>query len=37
MAFDNHKLARAGGDPLADKRKAQDLPTFEEAAACVLE
>ena len=37
MAFDNRKLARSGGDPLAEKRKLQDLPTFEEAAARVLD
>ena len=30
-AFENHKLARAGGDPLAFKRRA-DVPTFAEAA-----
>ena len=34
-AFANRKLARTGGDPLAEKRKAmlrQDMPTFREAA-----
>ena len=30
-AFENRKLARAGGDPLAAKRKAR-VPTFREAA-----
>ena len=30
-AFENRKLARAGGDPLALKRRA-DVPTFAEAA-----
>ena len=30
-AFQNRKLARSGGDPLAKKRKAR-LPTFEQAA-----
>ena len=30
-AFQNHKLARSGGDPLAEKRQAR-LPTFEQAA-----
>ena len=32
-AFANRKLARAGGDPLAEKRQSQGRPTFEEAAA----
>ena len=35
-AFENHKLARAGGDPLALKRRA-DVPTFAESAARVHE
>ena len=30
-AFQNRKLARSGGDPLAEKRRAK-LPTFEQAA-----
>ncbi len=30
-AFDNRKLARAGGDPLAQRRKA-NVPIFQEAA-----
>lgn len=32
VAFENRKLVLAGGDPLAAKRKARALPTFEEAA-----
>ena len=36
-AFANRKLARAGGDPLADKRRVQTMPTFEEAARRVWE
>ena len=32
LAYQNRKTARAGGDPLADRRKAQ-CPTFREAAA----
>jgi len=35
-AFDNRKHARGGGDPLAEKRKAQ-VPTFREAALKVFE
>ena len=35
-AFDNRKLARAGGDPLALKRRS-DIPIFEEAARTVIE
>ncbi len=31
-AFANRKLARAGGDPLAEKRRARNAPTFEAAA-----
>ena len=31
MAFENRRLARRGGDPLADRRKA-NVPTFQEAA-----
>ena len=37
LALANRKLARSGGDPLAAKRRTQDVPTFEEAAAKVLE
>lgn len=32
VALDNRKLARAGGDPMADKRKAKSILTFQEAA-----
>ncbi len=35
-AFANRKLARAGGDPMAVQRR-RDVPTFEEAAAKVIE
>lgn len=30
-AFANRKLAREGGDPLAEKRRAESMPTFAEA------
>ena len=33
----NRKLARAGGDPLVDKRRTQEMPTFAAAAARVVE
>ena len=33
----NRKLAREGGDPLAEKRRTQGIPTFAEAASRVLE
>ena len=36
-ALANRKLARSGGDPLAAKHRARGLPTFNEAAAKVLE
>jgi len=36
-ALANQKLARAGGDPLAERRRARSVPTVEEAAARVLE
>ena len=36
-AFDNRRLARSGGDPLTEKRKDQGVPTFEEAAARVID
>ena len=36
-AFANRKLARAGGDPLAEKRRTRGIPTFAEAAARVRE
>lgn len=32
QAIENRKVARAGGDPLAERRKAEEVPTFEEAA-----
>lgn len=31
-AFENKRHARSGGDPLAEKRKAREISTFEEAA-----
>ena len=31
-AFANRKLARDGGDPLSEKRRAESMPTFAEAA-----
>ena len=37
VAFANRQRARAGGDPLAEKRHGQGMPTVEEAAAAVLE
>ena len=36
-AVANRKLAREGGDPLADKRRFQSMPTFAEATAAVVE
>ena len=36
-ALANRKLAREGGDPLAEKRRSQGIPTFAGAAARVLE
>ena len=36
-ALANRMLARSGGDPLADKRRVQGVPTFAEAAQRVLE
>ena len=36
-ALANRKLAREGGDPLADKRRAQGVPTFADAATAVIE
>ena len=36
-ALPNRRLARAGGDPLAEKRRARDIPTFVVAASRVLE
>ena len=37
LALANRKLARSGGDPLADKRRAEGVLTFTEAARRVLE
>ena len=37
QALANRKLARSGGDPLAEQRRAQGMPTFAEAAARVVE
>ncbi len=37
QALANRKLARAGGDPLAAKRRARGMPTFADAALRVLE
>ncbi len=36
QARTNRRTARTGGDPLADRRRAQGVPTFEEAAGQVL-
>ncbi len=36
QALANRKLARSGGDPLADKRRLQGMPTFADAAARVV-
>ena len=37
VALANRKLARSGGDPLADKRRAEGVPTFADAARSVVE
>ena len=37
QALANRMLARSGGDPLADKRRAEGVPTFAESAQRVLE
>ena len=37
LALANRKLARSGGDPLSEKRRAEGVPTFADAAARVLE
>ena len=37
QALANRKLARAGGDPLAEKRRSVGIPTFAEAARRVAE
>jgi len=36
QALANRKIARAGGDPLAAKRRAEGMPTFEEAVDRVI-
>jgi len=36
IAFENHKTARSGGDPVAERRRGE-VPTFEEAAMETLE
>ena len=36
-ALANRKLAREGGDPLSEKRRAEGIPSFAEAASRVLE
>ena len=33
----NRKLARSGGDPLVERRRARSMPTFAEAARSVVE
>ena len=37
QALANRKLARTGGDPLADRRRRQGMPTFAEAAQRLIE
>ncbi|MYJ12387.1 MAG: DUF4102 domain-containing protein, partial [Gemmatimonadetes bacterium] len=37
QALANRKLARAGGDPVAEKRRSLGVPTFAEAAVRVIE
>ncbi len=37
LALANRKLARSGGDPLSEKRRAEGVPTFADAAERVLE
>ena len=37
LALANRKLARSGGDPLSEKRRAEGVPTFAEASGRVLE
>ena len=37
QALANRKLARQGGDPLAEKRRSQRMPTFADAAVHVVE
>ena len=37
VSLANRKLARSGGDPLAEKRRSLGVPTFAEAARRVVE
>lgn len=37
LALENRKMARSGGDPLAERRRAAGIPTFEAAARTVYE
>ena len=37
QALANRRLARSGGDPLTEKRRVQQMPTFADAARRVLE
>ena len=37
IALANRKIARSGGDPLAERRRAKAVPTFAVAAALVIE
>ncbi len=37
LALANRKLARSGGDPFSEKRRAEGVPTFAEAVERVLE
>ena len=37
QALSNRQLARSGGDPLTERRRAEGMPTFAEAARRVLE
>ncbi len=36
-ALANHRLARSSGDPLANKRRLEGMPTFTEAATAVID
>ena len=37
LAYQNRKLARAGGDPLAERRATATMPTFAQATEAVIE
>ena len=37
VALENRKIARAGGDPLAQRRSSTAIPTFEAATATVID